>query len=316
MQIPTYSEAPSLVDRVLSFLGASALISGCSACFAKLPQERFLVLLIPVGGLLLMAASAFRSRPPRQTQRARNEMANRAVEAMYTQKRLSYPFALYLRHFGIDAHRRSAHMDPLWQEPSQFEPPVTQKVDFETALADALWDYVPVVALDRELKALGAGRTRVDDAEWLEVVRKLIVRADSVVLIPGTTPGLIAEYEIIQSLRALEKTCFVMPPSRLRDRSAAQAHWKASADVLRGALGISLPPYTFRGQLFTYTSTGDVEVIVDLSPRRTSQALARKIRKLRRKLENCAPWPPANFGVKLSRPGPGPAAELPTGSPA
>lgn len=257
-----------------------------------------------------LVARLFKSRAPEETQPARNALATAVRDAVRSDEKLSFPFILYLRSFGIDVRRKRS--EGLWD--NAFGYMGAQYVDFETAITDALELYAPVVALDRVTRTLGAGRVQVDDSEWESLVQRMLRRADTVLLVPGDSAGVVAECHMIHDIKCQNKTVFVMPPCDPRMRDGTREEWVRAQEVMGLTLQIELPRYSECGMFFTVGADGKPDATVELSQARTLRAIMRAFRKLRMQLQSAVAYEQVSKGsdsgtasVAKATPGPGQA---------
>jgi hypothetical protein len=232
--------------------------------------------------LFYMVARVFKSRAPDETQPARNALAATVRDAIRSNETLSFPFILYLRSFAIDVRRKRG--EKLWDKSWGYMAMGAQNVDFETAVSDALELYAPVVALDRVTRTFGAGRVHVDDFEWESLVQGMLRRADSVLLVPSDSAGVIAECRMIHDIKCQSKTVFVMPPSDPHVRDSASDEWARAQKAMRLTLEIELPPYSELGMIFTVGADGKPDAIVELSQARTLNSIMQAFRTLQKQL--------------------------------
>lgn len=157
-------------------------------------------------------------------------------------------------------------------------------VSVETALADALWMYAPVVGLDIVQDDFGIGRATVPDEKWELIVERLMLHADTIVVIPGVTPGLRREYSVLRTLGLLNKTLIVMPPCDIDVIDDCAHMWREASDIAYVDLGVRLPAYEHSGLLFVVDDRGNPEAWIQFPESMTTEALSTQLRRIRRQL--------------------------------
>jgi hypothetical protein len=225
------------------------------------------MLLLALGVLLLIIIKMYQPRAPQEIQPARDATTRQLLGELAMMGCSEKVFALYLRSFSIDVRRPGRRFDPLWI--------AGPYVDFETALFNGFWSYWPVIALDRDRRAFGAGRVIVEDGEWKSVMLQLIDQAELIFVVPGWSSGVEAEYRMIANLHAQRKLVFVMFPSTFRARRVAARQWLAATNMVSETLGVCLPSYNHRGQLIKVTADGKCGMTVTFSRWHTARALLR-----------------------------------------
>lgn len=97
---------------------------------------------------------------------------------------------------------------------------------------------------------------REDDVHWFETIERLVRRCRTIILLPGTTAGLMEEFHLLTSRRLLDRVLVLMPPlSRawLPDEDEEQrfrARWRALQRELDRGQGCRLPDYEPEGMLY------------------------------------------------------------------
>jgi len=191
-------------------------------------------------------------------------------------------YIVCLRSFSVSAQMlevttRDTRWSPFRMPPGETE----QIVSVETALIDALWSYAPVIGLDRDKSDFGMGRATVADNAWEQTVERLMINADSIVLIPGVTPGLKQEYSLLRKFNLLNKTLLIMPPSDDGNLEAWTELWCQASNVAISELGVKLPPYRSTGLIFAVDGSGDLEAAIPFPQSMTTEAIAAHLRKFR-----------------------------------
>lgn len=155
---------------------------------------------------------------------ARRAAALRAAELRARDPR---PPVLLLRSFLDDDTRigRSVRLATIVDR---------RRYTLEELIADEMSQYGPVVAFGRPAEALpplGAAREYAGEGEWQSRILGLLAEAALIVCIPGSSEGLLWEWERIIELGALPKVIFVFPPlhpetngQRLRPLAETSGH--------------------------------------------------------------------------------------------
>jgi hypothetical protein len=111
------------------------------------------------------------------------------------------------------------------------------------------------------------------EASWLEMFSLAAQGARAVILIPGTTGGLLQEVSALRSSSRLAKIILFMPPTptgiiRWLDRYSGPEEIPRNWERVRASwkdLAIELPVYRNSGMLFVLNSIGSVELNYDLN---------------------------------------------------
>lgn len=259
MRTPTYRDTPLFEAHALRALG----------CLVPIPF---------VAQILFALAGAMKSRSPRSTQKARNMVASEIVEAVTVDEPIHSGFVFYARPFAAD--HKSTISAASWRHAHDAR---LRVLDFETALTDMWWDYAPVVGLKTTEGSYGAGWVRVtEEGEWINLAKKLIFRASTILLLPGDTPGVVSEYRLIVSANRLARAVFVMPPSVRRYQAEAASEWSRVALLVLEQFGWQFPCYDARGRLFMLSAAGEVTLSTRLSWRHTLNGMRYSISRFRK----------------------------------
>jgi signal peptidase I len=133
--------------------------------------------------------------------------------------------------------------------------------DLELAIALAVEDTRPLVALGDDPNAFGAAKFASTDDAWQGFITGLADKADVIAIVPFTRPGTLWEIKTVFARKdLLRKTVLVMPPTRwarmLVDalapgRRRIAAYWRDAAQALAKD-GIALPAYRRSGALLMH----------------------------------------------------------------
>jgi hypothetical protein len=130
-----------------------------------------------------------------------------------------------------------------------------KEADLETALARAMEDYAPLVALGRPGEQEGAGRILTDEDKWKDEIDILAKRALLVFLVPSDRPGTLWEIDFIVSRHMLRKTIFMMP------QKGGGINWSEKwREIVQGTHLLLLPPYEKRGAVFCFNEDGSIDI--------------------------------------------------------
>lgn len=164
-------------------------------------------------------------------------------------------FFLYLRPFETTNRIRFASDDRHFG-PSVF----AQAMDLEVALSRAVAP-APMLGLGEPGEHVGVGRVLSSEAEWQEAVQVLAREARAILLLPSSREGTRWEIELVRNRpELLRKSIFIMlakGPGIVAIRYNVTKEWEQAREYLRGAR-IYLPPYHWKGLLFTLNDRGEV----------------------------------------------------------
>jgi hypothetical protein len=124
-----------------------------------------------------------------------------------------------------------------------------------------------------------------NEKRWREMFILAATASRAVIMIPGTSNGILHEAGVIRDLNLWSRVICFMPPSpdpgrsfkfleRIVDESAAAKEWRR-VRLEWGALGYKLPPYDPKGKLFTCTNGFQVKksVTLDFDVSKSSTAI-------------------------------------------
>lgn len=143
-------------------------------------------------------------------------------------------YCVVLRPFKLDAEvQMNNDFNPFRFLPVGFGMPMVDVQEWLMRSAGVTWRFL--VAVDRE-KGLSTGHIRGAYVElgsdWLEDVRKLVRAADVIVFVPGGTPGIGQELELILKERP-HHTVILFPRQQGNERLYKQIDTLASLDPYR-----------------------------------------------------------------------------------
>lgn len=191
----------------------------------------------------------------RRRQRNREEKAQILFEQLYGDARVA-DYVLYLRPFSTTGRLAVTNPKRRWLPflPSYHEHRET--LEFETLLSEAQPAALPLIALGRPGEHIGAGRIRVDDANWRDAFDHLVTQANWIIMIPSHEGE--TRWEITQLIagRHLDKTVFLMPPQPPPATGIdLPAYWTSMRQEL-SALGLEMPTYNPAGLFFRIGPAG------------------------------------------------------------
>jgi len=157
----------------------------------------------------------------------------------------SPPFALYLRAFET-----TGKMQQEVGHYTMFGGPRLSR-DLETALAEAMANSYPMVALGEPGEHFGAGRINTSDKTWRADLERLARVASILVVVPSDRPGTAWELEHLLQWGLLSKCVFFQPP-RSQDTVLDANRWAEITAVKP----LRIPPYEPDGQVFWLTDEG------------------------------------------------------------
>lgn len=200
--------------------------------------------------VLLLLGKIFALYAQRRRQRRRDRRAATLLARLLeTPGRPAPPYVVYLRPFSTTGRLTVTNPKPRWLPvlPSYFAHEAT--LEFETMLAEALPDKLPLVALGRPGEHVGAGRIAVSDEDWKGMFQRLIDSARWIVMIPSGEGETRWELQQLFAQDLLRKTIFVMPPALKKGGIDVAAYWAQVREIV-ATDGVQLPPYIPAGQLF------------------------------------------------------------------
>jgi hypothetical protein len=127
---------------------------------------------------------------------------------------------------------------------------------------------------------------QVDDASWENVFLYIADSAKAIVIIPGTSPGVSREIEILNDRGFLQKTLVFMPPTpsnkgrtffKYLDLERVAEEWETVRKFWREKRGFDFPKYNVDGMLFSvgpmYQKLAYITIDRDCSPLVLSKAV-------------------------------------------
>ena len=190
-----------------------------------------------------------------QVQSARDALAAMVVSAIQSSleggvnpfQRFAAPRFIYLRPFSVTGCFSFG------------------EADVEMLLSDAVAPLGPLVALGRAGEARGAGRASATEEEWRSVIAVAVKRAERILVLPGTDPGIRWEIGLLKELGLLEFAIFVVPPLQGKLESA----WHDEAAKAMESIGLEFPDpdELGRGILFTLKDDGSLAKSATFEPK-------------------------------------------------
>jgi Protein of unknown function (DUF2510) len=113
------------------------------------------------------------------------------------------------------------------------------RIPYEEVIARELGRHGRVVAIAEPesppiFLPLGASRTRLSGSGWRDIVRARLHEAALVVIVVGSTEGLLWEIEIATRDRLLDRVLLLVPPD---EEETLRIRWRATADAIRASGG-------------------------------------------------------------------------------
>lgn len=165
----------------------------------------------------------------------------RTLAADRDHRRRPRPEVLYLRAFTDD--RRLVGAGDFIRRPATEVLSFRARVPFEEMVAQALDRHGRVVSITEPgtpllYLPLGASHERLSDEEWQAAVRTHMRAAALVVIVAGTTPGLLWEVADATRQGLLDRVLLVFPPDGHDDE--LRTRWRESAATIAAAGGPEL----------------------------------------------------------------------------
>src|SRR4030042_7209869 len=104
-------------------------------------------------------------------------------------------YSLYLRAFETTGRMSKESVDPMIQNGFDPRDDTDQQTYFETELAKAVENYIPLTALGRPGEQMGAGRILSTEEDWKEDLALLGKGACIIFLLPSAKPGTLWEID-------------------------------------------------------------------------------------------------------------------------
>jgi hypothetical protein len=171
-------------------------------------------------------------------------------------------FSLYLRAFETTGELLQAPLLSITSPGFDPRPAHDQYSDFEAALAEALEESAPLLALGgRGAKGIGPGRVEASDSTWRQMLEVLGKSATLIFVVPSERPTVQWEISWLVDRKYLAKTIFILPPRRSRwlpSRSKPmpwEDKWETFVANMR-ARGLEFPSYDKGGVLFMLSNDG------------------------------------------------------------
>jgi hypothetical protein len=247
------------LGKAVMFLGGSEILYALHILFgdsgydgSSAPHFAIGVVLVIIGGTLLNAAQA-------QVARGREQRAKQIATLLQAGKEVP-PFSLYLRPFSTTAKLQVSNPDPntIGATPAALYTPRT--LELENRLAAALENFAPLVALGKPDLLLGAGKITVEDKDWQEQLKVLVAAAKVICVVPEYQEGTLWEIRYLKNTGYFDRTVFVMP-HRVDVGKAPRIDvariWADTSYALIGS-GVTLPPYSDEGLLFSLNRQGEI----------------------------------------------------------
>jgi len=251
---------PGWAAQILYVLGAYILWTAYNLGTQDLGfGNHMLIVLIcfAIATPLFIVGGRLAQRDKRLAQQNANSVAqwtlNRALIAARDGERL--PVTLYLRPFALKGHLGYQAFSGGTLTVESYLP--DQRQDLEMIVASEFFDTKPLVAVGDVDDAAGAGTVWASEAEWQAVIKQLVQAAERILILPGTTSGLVWEIEWLTECGQIPRCVFLMPPRPLEAEDKTEAHWATASETL-AKRGLKLPAYTRDGMLFRFNEYGYV----------------------------------------------------------
>jgi hypothetical protein len=217
-------------------------------------------------GVLAGALTYGASRLSAAFRRRQQKKRDRRAAAIMEDARAGRPpdFSLYLRAFETTGGMHE--IKDIGTALGAYE-----DTDFESELAEAVENNIPLVGLGKPGEQEGAGRWPTSDATWQADVEVLARAALLLFLLPSARAGTLWELDWIIANRLLGKTVFVQPPYDAKRRRGKEPKplydWEAAWKEVRAAgltRSLKFPEFRRRGAFFTFAADGAVAVYTEM----------------------------------------------------
>ena len=251
--------------------------------YATFPGPLWQLIALVAGVLVvctLIALGANRwSKVFKKKQQARRDARSAAILSAAV-RREAPDFSLYLRAFEVTGRmQRSA--SPAFGMDFRGE---DSQTDFETELAEAVENDIPLVGLGTPGEFVGAGRVPSTAETWQSDVAALAAQALVIFVLPSGRNSVLWEIDWILANKLLPKTIFVLPAGRflagLMRKSDGEFDWKGTWGQIVAAAAerkIHFPDYHKDGQLFTLRADGSMKAQTSLRGHVEAMAVARVV---------------------------------------
>ncbi|HEV7671050.1 MAG TPA: hypothetical protein VGS22_21240 [Thermoanaerobaculia bacterium] len=188
----------------------------------------------------------------RRAQRIADEVSTRNYQTVMVHGG-QIPFALYLRPFAVEGQLRNRHSWVSLITTRPFEP-YKKGFDFEIS---KYFEGIGILLICIGVHGSeGAGQVITDDATWLTRFRELAQSAESIVVVPGCQPGIIAEIRWLRVTGLLVRTVFFKP------KGYPRSEWVRASKALEEEDDIVLPGYVSKTVSFRLYSSGNPNQIL------------------------------------------------------
>lgn len=232
-----------------------------------------LISLIVLAIIMVGIGNLFRVQSNRTSKRIFEKKAFNIIQNI-NRNRVHEPFFLYLRPFYVTQYLKIKN--PRYRSgvirPSHFLP---ENIQWETVLAEAVFEYGPLLALGMDEQIFGAIRIENKERGWKRMFIQLANRAMKIFIIPSSHEGTGWEIEYLFKNRLLNKTIFIMPQkfnayydniSKGKERLFNE-NWGIIKKKLQ-KIGLQLPEYNPKGLLFTMAKSGELNFCAQLKMKR------------------------------------------------
>jgi len=255
-----YSRRVKFIAGVAGFLVVGALQNGAMGVLKFFAYGRFgdtlglSALLFGAGILIGNVAMHFARSERKLEQEQRDRLAQRLAAKI--ERRIAEdipgsavpPFALYLRPFAIEKAIRGWKLGTGTSKKFFLE---TGKMNFDYFLQEHL-SYLDITLISIGLPddQEGAGRVVTTDPLWRERFHQLAEHAKTIVVVPGTQAGILAEIRWLRVTALLVNTVFFKPNGYPR------ADWQKMKEFYKNEEDIEFPDYSPKQISFRMYSSG------------------------------------------------------------
>lgn len=242
-----YRTVESWQKRVGFFVNLAAVAYASHACFVEKVQDPIfdnfsfgpIFRMFGVVFVVLVVGLLFRRHGGSKWHKRGSEWAQSLNQDHSPEDGARQPyFALFLRGFRTDRKLPAA------------APPASEHVeqgseydDWQVLLTRALYPDLPLVGVGRSDEK-GALNVAVEDADWMDSVRRLVEKATLVIVIPASSEGAVWEMALLKDSGSLAKTVWIRPSTIVQgssNKNVIESHW-CDAASRASELGLNFPP--------------------------------------------------------------------------
>ncbi len=227
----------------------------------NLPFTTHLLLYLPAVMVPMLIGKAYRNQAARVEQQVRNLQAREIYDSLAAGEKPD--FTLFLRPFdSADQYllpldnKAGFLVDMIKRTPGE-----ENVITVEDALATALRESYPLLAFERDERAIGPGQVQVPDESWQKEFQSLARAARLVVAMPLVTEFMELEVTHLQEEGLLSKCLFIMPPEAYFGKG--KFDWEKVREVY-GRHELEFPEQDIDGMIFTLASSGSLKQTLPL----------------------------------------------------